>query len=66
MMIGSQRGDDWETKKQRKMERENGREEFLADSMFNLHGEYPTLKDVIDEGSHEKVQKAGKKFFEFR
>jgi hypothetical protein len=34
--------------------------------MFNLHGEFPTLKDVIDEDSQDKVKKAGKKFFEFR
>lgn len=48
-MIGSNRGPDWQTKKVRMMERLNGKEEFLVDSMYELEGQLPTLSDMESE-----------------
>ncbi len=48
-MIGSKRGPDWQTKKERMMERLNGKEEFLVDAMYELEGQLPTLSDMESE-----------------
>ena len=60
-MIGTRKV-DFNEKKERLLERINGKEEFLMDSMLDTHGEFPDLNDAVE--GFKKDHKNTKKFFE--